>query len=96
MRIIAGGPAFDPHLACIEIVLDGVGVAHVIVLVLRFIVYVLEQAVGGHESVVVHLHGALFGRLRFPAVEAAAAQERQPIIHVRRLFLQQVQHGSHA
>lgn len=96
MRFIASRLGFEAHLACIEIILDGVSVAHFIVLVLRVIVYLLEQAVGGHEPVVVHLQGAMLGGLHFPTVDAAAAQERQPIAHVKRIFPAAVQHGSQA
>ena len=88
MRFITGGLGFDANLARIEIILDGVSVAHLVILILGVVVYLLEQALGGHEPAVVHLHGATPEGLRFPTVDAAA-QERQPIAHVKRMFLQQ-------
>lgn len=90
MTVIAKGLRFQAHLACIQIVLDGVGVAHLIVFVLGIIVYLLEEAVSTHVFEVVHLHGATLGGLSFPT----AARERQPVKHVK-TFSAKVQHGNH-
>lgn len=75
MTFIAKRLSLDAHLACIQIVLDGVGVAHLIVFILRIIVHVLEKAVGTHVFEMVHLHGTTLGGLRFPT----AARERQQV-----------------
>lgn len=94
MRLVAGRLRFDAHLACVEIILDGVGVAHLIVLILRVAVYLPEQAVGGHDPEVVHPHRAVIGGLHFAVADVAAARERQPI--TQRNFSAAQQHGSHA
>lgn len=80
MTVIAKRLRSEAHLACIQIVLDGVGVAHLIVFVLGIIVYLLEKAVGTHVFEVVHLHRAALGGLCFPT----AARERQPVKHVKK------------
>lgn len=89
MRFIASGLGFDAHLACIEIILDRVSIAHLVVLVLRVIVYLPEQAVGGHAPAVVHPHRTVHGRQLCHTVDVAAAQKRQPITRVKRIFQQQ-------
>lgn len=87
MRFIASRFGLDAHLSSVEIVLDGVSIAHLIILVLRVIVYLLEQAVSGDVTAVVHPHGAVLGGPRSPTVDAAAAaQERQPITCVKKNF----------
>ncbi len=96
MRFIASRLGFDAHLASIEIILDGVSVAHLIVLVLRVIVQIPEQAVSGDEPTVVHPHRVALRRTLSPTVDAAAAQERRPITCVKRYFSAVPQHASHA
>lgn len=91
MRFVARWLGFDAHLACIDIILDGVSIAHLVVLVLRVIVCLLEQAVSAHEGVVLHLGRSVLGGLCFPT----AARERQPITRQKN-FPAAVHHGSHA
>lgn len=65
------------HLAGIEVVVDGVSVALVVVLVLGIIVQFLKEAVAGHVPPVVHRHRAALGGLDQPAADAAAAAAQE-------------------
>lgn len=89
MRFVASRLQFNTHLACVEIILDGVSIAHLIILILRVTIYLPEQAVGRHDPVVVHPHGAALVGLHFPTADATAAQDRQPITRVRLILQQQ-------
>lgn len=91
MRYIASRLGFDAHLASVDIILDGVSIAHLIVLTLRFIINLPEQAVSGHGLAVVHPHGAMLRGLHFPTVDPAAAQDT-----CQNKFSEAVHHASQA
>lgn len=89
------GPRFGAHLAGVEVIVDGVGVAHLVVLVLRVVANLPEQAVRGHGAAVVHPYVALPGGPR----TAAAARERDGQSHVSKrppFSPAAAQHASHA